>query len=131
MRHRLREFIRQGIPVSIYTNAKDLITKEAIEVPAGSGSNHFQSIQESLARIDLGLEPKPFLPIMHKCLMDTTVNSHVIILSHYQKEDLQQLMLAQRRVKREFSWIVPINQHVRVSVSEELSGHIIEWNIVL
>ncbi|NLP16882.1 MAG: DUF58 domain-containing protein [Clostridiales bacterium] len=126
-----REFIRQGIPVSIYTNAKDLITKEAIEVPAGSGSNHFQSIQESLARIDLGLEPKPFLPIMHKCLMDTTVNSHVIILSHYQKEDLQQLMLAQRRVKREFSWIVPINQHVRVSVSEELSGHIIEWNIVL
>ncbi len=121
--------IGQGVPVSLCTNAKDLITKEILEVPAGSGSNHFQSIQETLSRIDLNLEPLPLLPIIQKKLMDTTTNDYIIILSHNQKEDLQQLMLAQKRVKKEFTWIVPTNKEVRIRVCEELSEHIIEWEI--
>lgn len=121
--------ISQGVPVAIYTNAKDLITKEILEVPAGSGSNHIQSIRETLARLDLSNEPKPFMPMIQEKLMNTTTNDYIIILSYYQKEDLQQLMLAQKRAKKEFAWIVPTNQEVKVRVCGDLSEHILEWEI--
>lgn len=124
-----KALISQGVPVALYSNAKDLITKEIIELPAGSGSNHFQTILETLTRIDLGLDPEPFLPLIHNKVMDTMMNDYLIILSHYQKEDLQDLMLAQKRAKREFSWIVPTSRNVNISVCEDLSGHIIEWKL--
>lgn len=121
--------ISQGVPVSLYTNARDLITKEAIELPAGSGSNHFQSIQEALARIDLNLDSKQFLPLIQKKLMDTTANDYLIVISYNQKEELQQLMLDQIRVKREFTWVIPTNKDIKVRVSEEILDHIIEWEL--
>ncbi|NLO10805.1 MAG: DUF58 domain-containing protein [Clostridiales bacterium] len=121
--------ISQGVPVSLYTNAKDLITKEILELPAGSGTNHFQSIQETLSRIDLGLEPKPFIPIIQQKLMDTSTSDYIIILSYNQKKDLQELMLAQKQVKREFAWIVPINQDIKIRIIRDLSEHIIEWKL--
>lgn len=121
--------ISQGVPVSLYTNAKDLITKEILELPAGSGSNHFQSIQETLSRIDLGLEAKPFLPIIQQKLMDTAANDYIIILSYNQKDDLQQLMLSKKRAKSEFTWIIPTNQDVKIRVRGDLSEHIIEWKL--
>lgn len=124
-----RILISQGIPVSLYTNAKDLITKEILELPAGSGVNHFQSVQETLSRIDLDLEPKPFLSIIQEKLMDTMTNDYIIILSYNQKEDLQELMLAQKRARREFTWIVPTNQDIKVKVNGDLSEHIIEWKL--
>lgn len=124
-----KELIGQGIPVSLYTNAKDIITKEILEIPAGSGIHHFQSIQETLSRIDLGLEPRPFLPIIQEKLKETTTKDYIIVLSYNQKKDLQQLMLAQKRLKREFTWIVPTNHDVGIRVSEDLSEHIIRWEL--
>jgi uncharacterized protein (DUF58 family) len=123
-------FIGQGIPVSVYTNAKDLITKETLEVPAGSGSNHFRQIEEALTRIDLTLEPKPFMPIIQEQLMNLAVKDFLIIISYYQREDLQQLMLAQKQAKKDFAWIVPMNHEVKITVCDELGDKMIPWEIV-
>lgn len=122
-------FIAQGIPVSVYTNSKDLITKEILEVPAGSGSNHFRQIEEALARIDLTLDPKPFLPVIQEQLMELTRKDYLILISYYQREDLQQLMLAQKQAKRDFAWIVPMNHEVKITVCDELGDKMIPWEI--
>jgi uncharacterized protein (DUF58 family) len=124
-----RVLISQGIPVSLYTNAKDIITKEILKLPAGSGSKHLQSIQETLSRIDLVIEPMPFMPIIQERLMDMTRNDYVIILSYNQKEEMQELMQAQKRAKRGFTWIVPTNRDVKIRVIGDLSDHIIEWKL--
>ncbi|NLL00306.1 MAG: hypothetical protein GX271_06540 [Clostridiales bacterium] len=67
--------------------------------------------------------------IIQKKLMDTTANDYLIVISYNQKEELQQLMLDQIRVKREFTWVIPTNKDIKVRVSEEILDHIIEWEL--
>lgn len=119
--------ISRGVPVSVNTNAKDVITKETPKIPAGSGNNHFRSIQEALARIDLKLEPKPFVPILQEELSNVTDKDFLIIISYYQKEDLQQLLLEQMYAGKDFAWIIPTNHDMKLSVSENLAEKIIPW----
>ncbi|HWT75873.1 MAG TPA: DUF58 domain-containing protein [Mobilitalea sp.] len=122
-------FIGQGIPVAMYTNARDVITKETLEVPAGSGSNHYRVIQESLARIDLTVSPLAFTQHFHDRLISTSSKDFMIIISYYQKGDLQQLMLNQMNARKEFVWIIPRNQEIQVTVRDELASRIIPWEI--
>lgn len=122
-------FIAQGVPISIYTNAKDVITKEITRIPAGSGSNHFKTIQEALARIDMTLEPKAFVPGVQGCFASASNTDFMIIISYYQKEDLQQFLLSQRSAKKDFVWIIPINQEIKITACEALSDKIIVWEM--
>jgi len=119
--------IAKGVPISIHTNALDIITKEIIEIPAGSGSNHYKTIQESLSRIDLTLEPPAFLPSFQEQITSTAVKDYLIIISYYQREKLQQLLISQMHARKEFVWIIPTNFEISVVVSEELVGKIIPW----
>lgn len=121
--------IGKGIPVSICTNARDLLTYETLEVVAGSGSNHFRKIQETLARIDLSQDPKPFLPVLQEKLADLSTQDYLIVISYYQRDDLQQLMLSHKYSGKDFSWIVPENHEVKTTVCEELQGNMIPWEL--
>lgn len=121
--------INQGIPVSIDTNTRDIITKETMEVPAGSGNNHFRTIQEALARLDLTLDPTAFLLNFQERIMNSSRADYIILISYYQKEELQQLMKAQMHAKKEFVWIIPVNSDTKVTVSEELFTKIIPWKL--
>lgn len=121
--------ISQWIPVALYTNAKDLVTHDTLEVVAGSGSNHLRRIQETLARIDLSQDPRQFLPVIREKLKDMTVQDYLIIISYYQREDLQQLILAQKHAKKDFAWIVPINHEVKITVCEALADKMIPWEL--
>ena len=120
-------FIEQGIPVSVYTNAKDIIANKSIIVPAGSGNNHFRTIQEALSRIDLMLDPSPFLPMLQQEMHNTSDKDFIIIISYNQKIDLQQFMMTQVQAKKDFAWIVPMNRKVRVVVCDELNSRVIPW----
>ncbi len=122
-------FVGQGIPISLHTNAKDLITKEIVEVPAGSGINHIRQVQESLARIDLNMEPDPFVPMLQEKLSDLKGKDYLVIISYYQKEDLRKTMLALKYAKIEFTWIVPMNHEVKISVEDELMDRMVPWEI--
>ena len=124
-----QSLISLGIPVSVFTNARDVITKEILEVPAGSGNNHFRIIQETLARIDLNIEPPAFVLSLQDKLMNSTLRDYLILISYYQREDLQKLMLTQKQVKKDFTWIVPTNHEIKITASEELSEKIIPWEV--
>jgi hypothetical protein len=121
------EFINQGIPVSLHTNARDIITKEPSVIEAGSGANHIRTIQETLARIDLSLDPPAFVPSVQEEFLRASVNDFIIIISTYQKESLQQLLLSQLHARTEFVWIVPKNQDIKLTISDELSEVVIPW----
>ena len=121
------QFIEQGIPVSIYSNAKDINTDKSIIVPAGSGKSHFRIVQEALARIDLSLEASTFYPMLQEELSRSSNKDYVVLISYNQKEEFQQLMLQQIPSKKEFAWIVPMNKEVRVTLCDELSSRVIPW----
>jgi uncharacterized protein (DUF58 family) len=124
-----QSLIEKGIPVSIYTNGKDVVTKEAIEVPAGSGGNHFRTIQESLSRIDLSVEPYAFLPGFSERIAGSAKKDYLILISYYQKDDLQKLLLEQKHARKDFAWIVPTNKEIKVTVGDELSDKLIPWEM--
>lgn len=122
-------FISQGVPVALYANGKDIITKEPIEVPAGSGNNHYKTLQESLARIDLNLEPTGFVQALQERCNNQSNKDYLIVISYNQKRELQEFLMARRYRKQDFVWIVPMNHEIELKVSDELAENIISWEL--
>ena len=123
------QFTGRGIPVSVAANARDLITKEITRIPAGSGSSHYRAIQEVLARIDLTLEPAAIQPILQKEISNTSEQDFIILISYNQKLEIQQLMMSEMMVNRDFVWLIPINNEVKVTVGHDLNTKVIPWEL--
>jgi uncharacterized protein (DUF58 family) len=118
-------FMEQGIPISVATNGKDLVTKEPLFLSAGSGSSHLNGLYEALSRIDTSLPSESFV----NTIWEDTPADYLIIISYYQKEDLQEMLLSLQRNKVDFTWIIPTNQELKVTAGEDLHSTIVEWNI--
>lgn len=122
-------FIKQGIPTGIYSNGRDLITKEALSIPPGSGNNHMTSICEGLSRLDTSLPTKPFVLFSEQLMKSNHENDYFIMISFYQKEDLQKLLKATFYKNQDFHWIIPINKELKVTVDSYFNPFITPWNI--
>ena len=123
------KFIEQGIPTSVYTNGRDCITRELLKVPAGSGSNHIRTINETLARIDTSLPISPFSTTLWEELKHSKSDDYILIISYYQRKDLLEQLLRLKREHIDFSWIVPLNSENQLTVSGELLSHVLPWRI--
>jgi uncharacterized protein (DUF58 family) len=122
-------FIEQGIPTAIYTNGLDTITKNVIQVPPGSGLNHIKTLNENLARIDTSLAMPAFVHTLQDEFLSANENDYIILISSYQKDDLIQLLTTRLSSTMDYSWIIPINKNVDITVSNELSDKIIPWEL--
>jgi hypothetical protein len=122
-------FIEQGIPTAIYTNALDTITKKVLYVPAGSGTNHVRALHETLSRIDTTLEMPAFVPTIQEELLHASENDYILLISSYQKEDLQNLLSTLIHTKLDYSWIVPCNHVVKLNVRDNLMPYVLPWEL--
>jgi uncharacterized protein (DUF58 family) len=120
-------FIDRGIPVSIFTNAKDIITHSVVEIPAGSEKKHIRTLMEALSRIDTSLGTAAFVTTIQREFMNATENDYIILISAYQKENLQNFL--SRQPKTGFTWIIPTNNDVKVTVSDALLPNVIPWEM--
>lgn len=116
-------FINSGIPVALYTNGVDLRSKEPIILTAGSGTSHMDTINEGLSRIDLHETASSFLTLIHPILKKTTSQDYFLIISTYQKEDLQNRLLDLKQVHQDFSWVVPLDTQIQNEVCKDLEGN--------
>ncbi len=122
-------FIGQGIPTSVYTNGRDCITRELLKVPAGSGSNHLRTINETLARIDTSLSIPTFTDALWEELNNISSDEYILLISSYQRKDLLEQLSQLSRNKVDFFWIVPVNNEVKLTISDELKSHVLSWEI--
>lgn len=122
-------FIEQGIPTSLYTNALDVISREVLNAPAGSGYSHIRTINETLARIDATLTPPSFVRVLGNELEASDPNDYLLLISTYQRRDLQSKLLSLSQNHIDFSWIVPLNKEIRLTIEGDLLSHIIPWDI--
>ncbi len=122
-------FIGQGIPTALYTNGLDVISREILNAPAGSGNNHIRTINETLARIDDILKPPSFVLALSEELECMNTNDYILLISTYQRKDLQDKLnrLAHRSI--DFTWIIPLNKEITITAGDELLNHIIPWQI--
>jgi len=122
--------IKQGIPTGISSNGRDLITKETLSIPPGSGNNHMTSICEGLSRLDTSLPAKPFVSFSEQLIKEKNENDYFIIISFYQKEDLQNLLKTAFYKKQDYyHWIIPINKEITVRVDSCFNPYITAWSV--
>lgn len=56
--------LQSGIPVALYSNVRDILTKEPVRTESGSHRSHMETIDCSLARIDLEQPMLPFVEVI-------------------------------------------------------------------
>ena len=122
-------FIEQKVPTSLYTNALDVISKEAVKTSAGSGPNHIRTINEALARIDTSETPPSFVSSLSSELEASDLNEYLVLISSYQRKDLQDRLSLLARKKIDFIWIIPVNNETSLTVENELFHHVITWEL--
>ena len=115
-------FIQNGIPVELYTNAKDLLLHDPIHVTAGSSMSHMTQINEALARIDLEQEIDSFTPFIEPYLENAGKQTYCLFISSYQKEDFQTRLIELKHEKKDFTWIVPSTTQLLYSIDSELEN---------
>ena len=106
------EFIRQGINVSLISNACDVDTKEAVGIREGSGVGHLGSINTVLARMDLKLEKEEFAAFINRTFIknvsvQSSDNSVYVVISASRRKKLQQTMQKFEKKYGQVIWIVP------------------------
>ncbi len=122
-------FIEQGIPVSLSTNGLDLISRKSLHVPAGSGKNHLRTINEALARIDASSSVPAFTTALAEELNELGPRDYIILISYYQRLELQEQMEKLSRAHMDYTWVVPLNKEVRLTVDDNLMPHILTWEV--
>ena len=68
--------LAQGIPVGIYSNAKDLLTKQELHLKSGADQHHLKQIRRNLARLDLSQPMEEFGDLIKQNL--TNEKGHVL-----------------------------------------------------
>lgn len=106
------DFIRQGINVSLISNAGDIDTKEAVHIREGSGAGHLGSINTALARMDLKLEKEEFAELISRTFLQNKSvkggdNSVYVVISASRRKKLQQTMEQFEKKYGQIIWIVP------------------------
>ncbi|WFR56188.1 DUF58 domain-containing protein [Anaerocolumna sp. AGMB13025] len=122
-------FIKQGIPTSIHTNTRDIITGDLLTIPAGSGASHIKTIQEALSRIDTTKAFPSFVATLGEEFQTSGSSDYIILISFYQKADLQELLLPFIENRTDFSWIIPTNREVTITTGDGFEPYIIPWEV--
>ena len=85
----IRECISHDIPVSLRTNAIDIINRTVINQASGSGAYHTDTLLQCLSRIDEDSDPVPFMDILSEekdCGQENT--TYVLISASQNISDL-------------------------------------------
>jgi uncharacterized protein (DUF58 family) len=61
-------FLQAHIPVMVYSNGRDVLTGETVHTASGSHGGHIETIDRSLARIDLGQREEETAECLKKCV---------------------------------------------------------------
>ncbi len=95
--------LQQGISVSVFSNGRDYVTGEAVQLTAQSGAWQFNEIHTALARVDLNQEMESFAKMLEKHIPD----SHLyVMISANTRSDLQEI-LQEHRKDAATLWIAP------------------------
>lgn len=123
-------FLVQSIPIRIICNGRDQLTKELIQVPVGNGKRQIAAINESLARIDLSLEPFSCLDQLNNEISEMSSNRpYYIYISSSFGQQRNNLMHQLADLSRGAMWIVIHEKDVNVPISSSDHLDIIKWEV--
>ena len=84
--------ITKGIPVSLKTNGCDLITKQPLSIPAGTGTSHQTIILQNLSRISLELPVEHLNGLLEQDLQQNNRSPYALVISNYCHSDFTEIL---------------------------------------
>ena len=99
---------QEGIPVSLWSNGKDVITRESIELEEGCGLGHLHTLFENLARMEISLEVEDFGPSLKRAAEDPDSNSMYLFISPFFGKDCVRNYEELQRMHPSSMWILPV-----------------------
>lgn len=100
--------IETGIPVSLYTNALDVVTKEEQSCPPGSGEGTLYTMLDLLARIDLEQQPAiKGRDLLLDHISSDGSNTVYIVVSPYFLEDFRETFDSCLSSMGNLYWLLP------------------------
>lgn len=103
------QYEEDGVPVSLYCNGKDIMTKSDITVPGGCGAGHTHSVFEALARLDVPAAVEPMAGELEKALKKSDPDTLYVLISPYYGDDLKETYKELRSYMSSCMWILPVS----------------------
>ena len=121
-----QQFLGQGIRTALYTNGPDLLNGDLIALDAASGAGHIESVNRSLARIDLDGKIPGFVTTYHEVIMGNDGSSgevYTVFISYDAQEDFQQMLCECLQKGMDFIWICPVVPRMEPKIRPELEPY--------
>lgn len=122
-------FLNQGISVALYCNGRDYITNEILKIDLSTGQGQLNTINNSLARIDLSKGVASFKDAFSKLLLQENDNSINCIISPNQYDEMVDDLLTLKKMNKSLLWFYPYNDYVKPTVHDSLADSVKLLNI--
>ncbi len=123
-------FLAQGIPVGIYSNAKDLLSQKELVLPSGGDRQHLNRVRENLSRLDLSLEMEDFGDFFECCKARQQGQTLYVLVSASQRDDVTQLYAALAGQSPGSQWILPLHPWMEQKIQAVKNSAIVRWEVV-
>ncbi len=123
-------FIRDHIPVAMYSNGCDCISGEVLRVEAGADAAHLANIERSLARLDSKVIKGDFVQLFSELMEDKRYDgTECVIISNYRKQDLVDAYDKLKDKGIGVSWIIPEYSSMDPALMKRGDDHIFKWTV--
>lgn len=122
--------MEKGIPVSLRTNARDLLTKEVFSLDAGVGKRQLDAINEGLARIDLAQKPDrmEFVLQREREAMQGNTATYLMI-SKSQRESCLEAYEKLLQNGTSGIWIATLHQDMEWEPAHPVTFPVLRWEV--
>lgn len=104
------QYEEDGVPVSLYCNGQDLLSKTDITIPAGTSSSHVHEVFGALARLDVTSPvDHPIAQDLEEALKSRDPDTLYIVISPYFGDDLKKAYEELRSYITSVMWILPVS----------------------
>lgn len=122
-------FLKQKIPIGIYSNAKDLLSGKSLNIMPGADLLHLTQIRESLARLDLSQTMEEFHEYAEKILSNKSDNVLYIMISTSQRVEVIQLFERLSKNCCGSYWILPLHSWMEQKLFQAKDGAVLRWEV--
>ena len=123
-------FIKDHIPVALYSNGCDTVTGEPLCLDAGADASHLSNLEIALARLNAAWLKGDFSVMLREKLDDIRYDrTECIIISNYRKQDLYETYLDLKDRGLNVHWIIPEYGMMEPKLTGQGDEHIVKWTV--
>ncbi len=117
-------FLLKNTKVSCYTNARDILTKQLIDIDGGVGAPQENTIQKAFARIDINQESPLFKNLYESKVFDNNDSSLTFFVSPNGFAEFVEMLKKCSEQGMDYTWFYPYSTSEKPKIPPELEKNV-------